>query len=84
MSKKKEPRIIKKITAGFVTQTFDKELGQFTEQNFTASDQVDWKDESGIPVEDQGVYLNFDMVQPVASKYVHPKGATPHAKRNKS
>jgi hypothetical protein len=58
--------IIKKIIFGFVTQTYDTSAKKYTEQNFTAGDQVDWENEFGeslyeCPPKD---YLPFDMVQP--------------------
>lgn len=60
--------IVKKVTVGFVVQTYDTEADKFTEQNFTAGDQVDWEDEFGEPVKNPEDlvtgYLAFDMVQP--------------------
>jgi len=60
--------IVKKITVGFVIQSYDTEVKKFVEQNFTAGDQVDWEDEFGEPIEhpEDAVtgYLAFDMVQP--------------------
>jgi hypothetical protein len=41
---------IKKITVGFVSQTFDTDLGRFVSQEFVAGDQVDYEDEDGVPV----------------------------------
>ena len=68
---------IKVITPGFVTQEFDTVKMEFTSQNFTASEQVDYEDAAGNnldPIEaaelgmefDDGTVptLNFDMVQP--------------------
>lgn len=61
---------IKKITTGFVIQTFDTEKQEFIEQEFVAGDTVDVEDEAGNPIEDQestGIdekYLPFEMVQP--------------------
>lgn len=61
---------IKKITTGFVIQTFDTEKQEFIEQEFVAGDTVDVEDETGNPIEDQEItgidekYLPFEMVQP--------------------
>jgi hypothetical protein len=59
--------IVKKITVGFVVQSYDTEAKKFTEQNFTAGDQVDYEDEFGEKVDQDLIvddYLAFDMVQP--------------------
>lgn len=61
------PETIKKITTGFVTQTF--EDGKCIDQEFTAGDQVDWEDEVGNVIDDQNdnpdiPYVPFHMVQP--------------------
>lgn len=42
--------IIKKITVGFVIQTYDTSLGKFMSQEFVAGDQVDFENESGEPL----------------------------------
>jgi len=63
---------IKKITTGFVVQTFDTALGRFVSQEFVAGDQCDYENEAGEAVESSllngkdgnEVYLPFDMVQP--------------------
>ena len=55
--------IKKKITTGFVIQTFDTETGKFIEQDFIAGESV-WEDERGEPTEHQEEYLPFDMKQP--------------------
>jgi len=56
---------IKKITTGFVIQTFDTELGKFTDQEFIAGDEVAFENQYGRAVEDETEgYLPFDMVQP--------------------
>ena len=39
--------IVKKITTGFVVQTFDTDLECCINQEFVAGDQVDWEDEEG-------------------------------------
>ncbi len=61
--------LIKKITTGFVIQTWDTEKLIFTSQEFVAGDQVDYEDEKGqYPFNDsfEGEigYLPFDMKQP--------------------
>jgi hypothetical protein len=56
--------IVKKITTGFVIQTYDTVAGRYTAQEFVAGDEVVWEDEGGEPVEASNAYLNFDMVQP--------------------
>ena len=53
---------IKKITTGFVIQTFNPE-GKLLEQNFTAGDQCDWENEDGEPIESENFYHSFDMVE---------------------
>ena len=58
--------IIKKITTGFVIQTFDTDTNKFVEQEFIAGDEVTHEDEVGNEVSEDLVdpYLPFDMVQP--------------------
>jgi len=63
--------IVKKITHGFVVQTFDTQLGRFTCQEFVAGDECDYEDSEENPVEykllevdGKEVYLPYDMVQP--------------------
>jgi len=59
--------IVKKITTGFVIQTYDTETGYCIEQNFSAGDIVEYEDEQGEPVdwhEGKDAYQPFDMVQP--------------------
>ncbi len=58
--------IVKKITTGFVIQTFDTKTGKFVSQEFIAGDQVDFEDKKGNAVEEFDNYLPFDMVQPDA------------------
>jgi hypothetical protein len=55
---------IKKITPGFVIQTY--EGVDCVEQEFVAGDQVDWEDAEGevVPPPDNTIYQPFDMVQP--------------------
>jgi hypothetical protein len=56
--------IVKKITVGFVIQTFDTETRKYTGQEFIAGDQVDYEDDMENPVTPFKEYLAFDMVQP--------------------
>lgn len=56
--------LVKKITTGFVIQTFDTKTRKFTGQEFIAGDQVDYETETGVPVESFKEYLPYDMVQP--------------------
>ena len=56
--------LLKKVTIGFVVQTFNMETGKFVSQDFVAGDQVSWETDLGEPAEDRSEYLNFDMVQP--------------------
>ena len=58
-------KTISKITAGFVTQTFD-EAGQLIDQSFLAGDDVRWEDQYGESLENdagEDYYAPFDMVQ---------------------
>ena len=59
--------IVKKITVGFVIQTFDTTSGKFIDQSFTAGDQVDWEDEHGNTIDigehEHSLYYPFHMVQ---------------------
>jgi len=57
---------IKKITIGFVTQTYN-EGGTFLGQEFTASDEVSYEDINNEPTDepDDEQYAGFDMVQPM-------------------
>ena len=58
--------LIKKITTGFVVQTYDTEKQSFLSQEFVAGDQVDHEDSAGNPVDENLIpkYLPFDMQQP--------------------
>jgi hypothetical protein len=63
--------LVKKITVGFVVQTFDTEKQQFLSQEFIAGNQEDYEDEAGNPVsldlvrvEGRELRLPFDMKQP--------------------
>ncbi len=69
--------IIKKITTGFVIQTFDTDKQRYTSQTFVAGDVVDYENTDGDalahdemeplnfgPTCEKEPYLPFDMVQP--------------------
>jgi hypothetical protein len=56
--------LIKKITTGFVVQTFDTKKDAWTEQYFVAGDS-EFEDTEGNQVDDiNDIYLPFDMKQP--------------------
>lgn len=57
----------KKITTGFVIQTFD-DNNKCIKQEFTAGDPVEWEDENGLPIDcpENDEYQPYDMVQPQA------------------
>lgn len=63
---------IKKVTTGFVIQTYDTELKKFVSQEFVAGHECDYEDEKGNSVEfellnnENGdeTYLSFEMKQP--------------------
>ena len=58
--------MLKKITTGFVVQTFDPETNRFISQEFVAGDECEYENEEGNPVEAiEEAYLPFDMVQPM-------------------
>ena len=54
----------RKYTFGFVTQVFSQ--GKCVEQNFTASDQVEYEDYETVPIDPPGdeTYYPFLMEQP--------------------
>jgi hypothetical protein len=59
----------KKITSGFVTQTFCAETNRPISQNFTAGGEVDYENEQGDTIDASSIiekeqYLPYDMVQP--------------------
>lgn len=63
--------LVKKITTGFVIQTFDTVTEKWVSQEFVAADACDYENDKGEPlintaafavVADQ--YLPFDMIQP--------------------
>ena len=57
----------KKITVGFVIQTFvddGKGGNKCIEQEFVAGDQVDWEDHEGNPILAWDEYQPYHMVQP--------------------
>lgn len=58
--------IVKKITVGFVVQSYDTETYKFVHQEFVAGDQVDWENKDGETLDSPATknYLPFDMVQP--------------------
>jgi len=59
--------IVKKITTGFVIQTYDSKTGRCIGQEFVAGDEVEYEDEHGQSVdwtEEADAYQPFNMVQP--------------------
>lgn len=52
-----------KITYGWVSQSFDSQ-GHCFRQEFLASDEVQYEDEDGEPVEEREVYFPYSMMQP--------------------
>ena len=58
--------IVKKITVGFVIQTYDTDKQEFTGQEFIAGDEVTVEDQNGDELDSDccSAYLPFDMVQP--------------------
>lgn len=56
---------VKKITTGFVVQTYDTDLECCVNQEFVAGDQVDWEDEDGntINADTSLPYQPFNMIQ---------------------
>jgi hypothetical protein len=56
--------IVHKNTTGFVVQRFDTETRKFIDQEFVASDQVDYEDDSGNAVDTFDEYLPFNMMPP--------------------
>ena len=63
--------LLKKVTIGFVTQTFDTDKGVFVSQEFTCGDDVTYENEFGNPVnpaafevKSKEAYLSYLMVQP--------------------
>lgn len=73
--------VIKKITVGFVVQSYDTETRRFLYQEFVASDAHHWEDQEGNPLTEANedlalIYgqggvdepnLNLEMVQPKGS-----------------
>lgn len=59
-------RILRKITTGYVVQTYCGE--QCVSQEFIAGDEVDWENDLGEAVDEEDqpceIYQSFDMVQP--------------------
>ena len=67
------PKLIDKVTAGFVTQTFDTEKKKCISQAFIAGGDVSWEDSmTGKNVPDGNIielpYQTFNMVQPPRDK----------------
>jgi hypothetical protein len=63
--------LVKKITAGFVIQTFDTTTMKWVSQEFVAGDECDIENDKGEPLINTAAfsvvcdeYLCFDMVQP--------------------
>jgi len=63
--------IVRKVTVGFVIQTFDTDLPGFISQEFIAGDQCDYEDVNGetvdsslLIVDGKEAYLPFNMVDP--------------------
>ena len=67
--------LLRKITIGFVIQTYDTEVKRFVEQEFVAGDEVVFEDNNGdsllqetlpeeFQVDGKQSYLPFDLVQP--------------------
>ena len=77
---------IKKITVGFVVQTWDAESGKFLGQEFVAGDQVDYEDENGEVIDkgekffEKYPYHCFDMVQdpPTGFTFMQEEDSIPH------
>ncbi len=62
--------LVKKITHGFVIQTYDAKKRRWISQEFEAGDDVEWEGGNGECLDDPEEspayddYLPFDMVQP--------------------
>jgi len=64
--------MLKKVTVGFVIQTFDPKTKKFVSQEFICGDDVSYEDEDGNVVDEDEFkgedgkedYLPFDMVPP--------------------
>lgn len=60
--------LLRKITHGYVVQTFDTLEGKWIAQYFKAGDDVAVEDQNGLMLIDTSViddeYLSFDMKQP--------------------
>ena len=64
--------LLKKITTGYVIQTFDTNSKKFVAQTFSAGDECSYEDENGNIVspsklkDENGdeIYLHYDMFQP--------------------
>ena len=70
--------LVKKITDGFVIQTYDTDKGKWLDQEFVAGDYCELEDENGNCLENDAlvrpdgkeVYLPFFMVQPSANGFL--------------
>lgn len=60
----------KKVTVGFVIQTFD-DNQECTNQEFVAGDDVQYEDAEGNSIDppDNETYQPFDMVHPICQDY---------------
>lgn len=58
--------LVKKITTGFVVQTFDTETKKWVSQEFVAGDECVYEDADGNPADsfEPAGYLPYDMRQP--------------------
>ena len=64
--------LLKKITIGFVVQTFDTDKKEFVKQEFVAGDECSYENQDGesvdsdlfVRIDGKEPYLPYDMVQP--------------------
>ena len=58
--------MLKKITYGFVVQSYSETSKVFVHQEFIAGEEVEWETCEGRKIEtpDGDPYLNYNMVQP--------------------
>ena len=76
--------IVVKITNGFVSQRYDTVAGRFLDQEFIGSDDREWENGMGDPVDPPSVngeepYLNMEMVQPKENDQPTPLIANPNS-----
>lgn len=65
MNSKGNIMIVKKITVGFVVQSFDSETGKCLDQEFVASDDCSFEDEQGEHLDIfHDLYFPLEMKQP--------------------